>query len=266
MFLLTLIATTANGIGLEGGLFGVGTAMGWADLVGHPIAFHFLDSNTGSLINQGNLSVFSGSQLGLIGRTVSNDGMVDASGGIIATIPVPGDHFVRLSVPGNLLSLEVVPATDNSTLYELLTGETGTHAIDANINADGTISLTGSEISVEIQNTDAEMVPDRDTEEAVAIAIDLQVETPDPSDGKEKVSGLDPEIEDDRLFAESATLLQLRSQTVTLLDRGDSTAAIKRHRYALRTRIRAIFSKRTQTGRRNFISREGSRTIECDRD
>jgi hypothetical protein len=72
---------------------------------------------------------------------------------------VPGTNFVRLSVPGNLLSLEVKPiATANTqpgnfafsvkSLPELLTGGSAGNATGLKVNSQGQVVLKGSNIQV----------------------------------------------------------------------------------------------------------------------
>jgi len=209
------MATTANGIELEGGIFASANAVNWSQLVGEPTAFYFLDSNASSLVNEGNLAVRSGNQIGLIGRTIANSGTVAASGGIVAAIPVSEGNFVRLSVPGNLLSLEIAPVTDGQSLAELLTGGTGNHANQTIVDDRGTVEISGGDIAIELE-----------TEEASAIATDLQAETIDSTRSSEDLSSAESQENRDRLFAESATLVQLRDRTTTLLDRGDTATAV----------------------------------------
>ena len=109
----------------------------------------------GAIANSGNLAVGAGQNLNLLGGTVVNTGQLSAPGGQISITSVPGQNWVRLSQPGNLLSLEIQPLASSSnqpnnwtipiaSLPELLTvGNTGLTA-----NADGTVQLTGSNVTI----------------------------------------------------------------------------------------------------------------------
>jgi len=159
-------ATTATGIGFEGGWF---PAIGPADfttLVGSPNQFHFSPTATqASLVNQGDLTVNSGQSLGLIAGTVVNTGNLTAPEGQITVLAVPETQqtqIIRLSQTGMLLNLEFSPdaaamALPNSslatafnplTLPDLLTGGAIQNATDLTIAADGTVQLRGSGLGI----------------------------------------------------------------------------------------------------------------------
>ncbi|MHC5759952.1 CHAT domain-containing protein [Nostoc sp.] len=101
------------------------------------------------------MAVGAGQNLNLLGGTVVNTGQLSAPGGQISVTSVPGENWVRLSQPGNLLSLEIQPLASSSnqpnnwtipiaSLPELLTvGNTGLTA-----NPDGTVQLTGSKVTI----------------------------------------------------------------------------------------------------------------------
>ena len=101
------------------------------------------------------MAVGIGQNLNLLGGTVVNTGQISAPGGQISITSVPGQNWVRLSQPGNLLSLEIQPLASSSnqpnnwtipiaSIPELLTvGNTGLTA-----NADGTLQLTGSNVTI----------------------------------------------------------------------------------------------------------------------
>jgi hypothetical protein len=102
----------------------------------------------------GNLSVNSGN-LTLLGGSVLSTGQLTASDGQITVGAVPGKSLVRLSQPGQVLSLEVKPLTDAETppgnwtlpitsLPELLTGGEGGNATGLIVNSNGQVELTGS--------------------------------------------------------------------------------------------------------------------------
>jgi filamentous hemagglutinin family protein len=123
-------ATTATGIGLDGGWFNTFGTNDYTSLVGTPNAFQF-DSATGAIINGADLALQPGQNLSLIGTTVINTGTLQTAGGTITLTAVPGTSRVRLSQAGQLLSLEIEAPTDNQgnpvpimarSLPELLTG------------------------------------------------------------------------------------------------------------------------------------------------
>ncbi|MEH2206110.1 MAG: CHAT domain-containing protein [Nostoc sp.] len=147
--------TTANGIGFGSSWFNAIGVNDYNDLVGNPNGFAFSTNQPGAIANAGNLVVGAGQNLNLLGGTVVNTGQLSAPGGQIALTSVPGQNWVRLSQPGNLLSLEIQPLASSSTqpnnwtipiasLPELLTvGNTGLTA-----NPDGTVKLTNSNVTI----------------------------------------------------------------------------------------------------------------------
>ncbi|MEH2266893.1 MAG: CHAT domain-containing protein [Nostoc sp.] len=148
-------ATTANGIGFGSSWFNAIGVNDYASLVGNPNGFAFSTNQPGAIANAGNLAVGAGQNLNLLGGTVVNTGQLSAPGGQISVTSVPGENWVRLSQPGNLLSLEIQPLASSSnqphnwtipiaSLPELLTvGNTGLIA-----NPDGTVQLTGSKVTI----------------------------------------------------------------------------------------------------------------------
>ncbi|MEH1974835.1 MAG: CHAT domain-containing protein [Nostoc sp.] len=148
-------ATTANGIGFGSSWFNAIGVNDYASLVGNPNGFAFSTNQPGAIANAGNLAVGAGQNLNLLGGTVVNTGQLSAPGGQISVTSVPGENWVRLSQPGNLLSLEIQPLASSSnqpnnwtipiaSLPELLTvGNTGLTA-----NPDGTVQLTGSKVTI----------------------------------------------------------------------------------------------------------------------
>ncbi|WP_422665597.1 filamentous hemagglutinin N-terminal domain-containing protein [Anabaena sp. PCC 7938] len=147
-------ATTANGIGFENNWFNAFGNNDYSTLVGNPNGFAFTMSQQGAIINAGNLAVGTGQSLNLLGGTVANTGQLTAPGGQISVTSVPGQNWVRLSQPGNLLSLEIQPFSGQNqpnspslsiaSLPELLTvGNTGLIA-----NSDGTVQVIGSDVKL----------------------------------------------------------------------------------------------------------------------
>ncbi len=100
-------ATTATGIGFEGGWFKAIGTNDYANLVGNPNGFQFYADPAGAIINAGDLAVNPEQNLSLLGGTVVNTGTLKAPGGNISVAAVPGTSRVRLSQEGQLLSLEV---------------------------------------------------------------------------------------------------------------------------------------------------------------
>ncbi|NEU82644.1 CHAT domain-containing protein [Nostoc sp. UIC 10630] len=147
--------TTANGIGFGSSWFNAIGVNDYAALVGNPNGFAFSMNQPGAIANAGNLAVGVGQNLNLLGGTVVNTGQLSAPGGQISITSVPGQNWVRLSQPGNLLSLEIQPLASSSnqpnnwtipiaSIPELLTvGNTGLTA-----NPDGTVKLTGSNVTI----------------------------------------------------------------------------------------------------------------------
>ncbi|MFN6478929.1 CHAT domain-containing protein [Nostoc sp. DedQUE07] len=149
--------TTANGIGFGSSWFNAIGVNDYINLVGNPNGFAFSMNQPGAIANAGNLVVGAGQNLNLFGGTIVNTGQLSAPGGQIAVTSVPGQNWVRLSQPGNLLSLEIQPLASSSTqpnnwtvpiasIPELLTvGNTGLTA-----NPDGTVKLTNSNVTIPI--------------------------------------------------------------------------------------------------------------------
>ena len=152
-------ATTATGIGFGNNWFNASGNNNYADLGGEPNAFAFTNAQPGAIINAGQLSVGAGKDLALLGGTVVNTGTLTAPGGNIALTAVPGENILRLSQPGNLLSLEIQPIAaagsqpQNWTLPvasipELLTGGAAGSATGLTVNSNGQVVLTGSGVSI----------------------------------------------------------------------------------------------------------------------
>ncbi|MEA5602555.1 CHAT domain-containing protein [Nostoc sp. UHCC 0252] len=147
--------TTANGIGFGSSWFNAIGVNDYNALVGNPNGFAFSMNQAGAIANAGNLAVGTGQNLTLLGGNVVNTGQISAPGGQISVTSVPGQNWVRLSQPGNLLSLEIQPLASSRTqpnnwtipiasIPELLTvGNTGLTA-----NSDGTVKLTESNVTI----------------------------------------------------------------------------------------------------------------------
>ena len=118
---------------------------------GAPTAFGFVAS--GPVVNLGDLALGEGRSLSLMGTQVINTGRLSAPGGNITVTAVEQGSLLRIGQGDRLLSLEVSPeaSTENFTsaaLSELLTGGSLSHADTLQVNADGTVSLVGSEVAI----------------------------------------------------------------------------------------------------------------------
>ncbi|XZF61623.1 MAG: CHAT domain-containing protein [Gloeotrichia echinulata DVL01] len=147
-------ATTANGIGFGSNWFNAFGDNNYAALVGTPSGFNFTTAQPGSIVNLGNLAVGNGKDLTLVGGTVVSTGELSAPGGNITVATVPGENVLRISQPGNLLSLEITPGANTSgnisvaSLPELLTGGSVSNANGLTINSNGQVELTAGSIPV----------------------------------------------------------------------------------------------------------------------
>ncbi|MEG5066327.1 filamentous hemagglutinin N-terminal domain-containing protein, partial [Microcoleus sp. B3-A4] len=149
-------ATTATGIGFGNNQwFSTIGNNNWATFIGTPNSFAFTNLPGGSIVNAGNLSVTPGQSLSLIGGTVVNTGQVNAPSGNILISAVPGNNLVRISQAGNLLSLDIQPTVNQSSLPnnwtqpvlslpELLTGQGVAQATGLTVNPNGEVVLTGN--------------------------------------------------------------------------------------------------------------------------
>ncbi|MGB5959265.1 MAG: CHAT domain-containing protein [Coleofasciculaceae cyanobacterium] len=152
-------ATTATSIGFGNSWFNASGTNNYTTLIGNPNVFAFTTQQPGVIINGGNLSV-NGGDLTLIGGTVASTGEISAQNGQINISTVPGENLVRLSQVGQILSLEVRPLSDATTLPgnwalpvlalpELLTGGNGNNATGLMVSNSGEVELTGSGFKVE---------------------------------------------------------------------------------------------------------------------
>ena len=154
-------ATTATAIGLGDRWFQAVGPNSYSALVGMPNQFEFATPNPGAIWNEANLAIAPGHRLTLLGGSVISPGSLSAPEGQVLIGAGLGQHRVRLSQQGMVLSLDVIaPSSLNAvdqhlaiaplTLPELLTGGGVTHATGVRVAADGTIRLT---------ETDAPLAP-----------------------------------------------------------------------------------------------------------
>ncbi len=72
-------------------------------------------TNSGVIINEGDLSVEPGENATLLGGTIINTGEISAPGGEITISTVPGENLVPISQEGRLLSLEIETENKKNT-------------------------------------------------------------------------------------------------------------------------------------------------------
>ncbi len=146
-------ATTATSIGFGSNSFNATGTNNYTSLTGTPNSFTFATGQPGAIINTANLAVKSGQNLTLLGGTVVSTGTVSAPNGQITIASVPGQNLVRLTQQGNLLSLEIQPASGTgpatsilpiASLPQLLTGIGPANATGVRVNASGQVVLTAS--------------------------------------------------------------------------------------------------------------------------
>jgi CHAT domain-containing protein len=131
----------------------------YANLTSEPTGdYVFSAGQGGAIANQANLALKAGADLTLIGGTVVNTGNLSAPAGNITLAAVPGESLVHLRLHNSLLTLELsaLPPSINQNLHannapftpldlpSLLTHSQQTHATNLVVNADGTVSLTGT--------------------------------------------------------------------------------------------------------------------------
>ncbi|MGE5658234.1 MAG: filamentous hemagglutinin N-terminal domain-containing protein, partial [Actinomycetota bacterium] len=153
-------ATTANGIGFGTNWFKAVGVNDYAALTGTPSAFAFTGTQSGGIVNFGNLTVQPGQSLSFLGGAVLNLGELRASAGEITIAAIPGKSLVKVSQPGHLLSIEVQPIAspfpvDNPSLPaaaipQLLTGIGKAQASSIQVNPDGTLQLTSGQPPISI--------------------------------------------------------------------------------------------------------------------
>ncbi|MEQ8382087.1 MAG: CHAT domain-containing protein [Coleofasciculus sp. A1-SPW-01] len=157
-------ATTATGIGFgEGNWFNAFGGNEYQDLVGNSSGFAFDLAQPGSVINAGNLAVTEGHNLTLLGGTVISTGELAAPGGNLTVAAVPGERLVRISQPGQLLSLEIEPPRDNEGMLLPVSP------------LDLATLLTGSAETVETQLKESEITIPNEAGTVILLA-DIQTE------------------------------------------------------------------------------------------
>ena len=158
-------ATTANGIQIGNGWFGINTSVdAIKNLSGNPQAFGFVVNPSlanlpqGALVdNAGNLSVNQSQSITLVGGLVINTGTIAAPSGKITIAAAPDGKYVKITPEGSLLSLELPVAAQQelaqraflvSDLPALLTGYAAGTAIASGIIDVSSATSKGGEINV----------------------------------------------------------------------------------------------------------------------
>ena len=157
-------ATTANGIQVGNGWFGVNTGIDDVKkLTGTPQAFGFASSTTiptseqpAAIANAGNLTAKKGQSITLIGGLVINTGTISTASGKITIAAVPDGKYVKITPEGSLLSLQLPIADQNQLaqsnvqakdLPNLLTGSaTLRNLTGLNVDTSGNVLVAGTAI------------------------------------------------------------------------------------------------------------------------
>jgi filamentous hemagglutinin family protein len=143
-------ATTATGIGFgNNNWFNAFGTNDYRTLVGTPSQFAFGNTQSGAIVNSGNLAVQEGQHLMLLGGSVVNTGQLVAPSGTITLTAVSGSNLVRISQPGHVLSLEIDPTAPAAvsgitplSLPQLLTEGGGSITSGVAVDSAGQVVLT----------------------------------------------------------------------------------------------------------------------------
>ena len=159
-------ATTASGIQVGNGWFGVNTSVdAIKNLSGNPQAFGFAANTSSSssstpqgapVINAGNLTVNQGQSITLVGGLVINTGTIASPSGKVTIAAVPDGKYVKITPEGSLLSLELPIAAQQelaqrsilgSDLPKLLTGSSELRNITGlNVDSSGNVLVANNPI------------------------------------------------------------------------------------------------------------------------
>ena len=157
----SFVVTTGSSIGFDNGWFNATGKNNYNILTGNPSAFSFPMTNSGIIINEGELTVEAGKSVTLLGGTIINTGKISAPGGEITISTIPGENLVRISQEGRLLNLEIPTEGEESlntnyaeelqtlnplSIPEHLTGNSEVMEIATGVivNDDNQVVLTGS--------------------------------------------------------------------------------------------------------------------------
>ncbi|MGA1410552.1 MAG: filamentous hemagglutinin N-terminal domain-containing protein, partial [Prochlorotrichaceae cyanobacterium] len=149
-------ATTATSIQFDREFLNAIGSNNYSALSGDPNAYVF-SSQTGDIINAGELKLEPGKVLTLIANTVTNTGEISTEGGqvILASMPEPG--VVRLSQPGQVLSVEYqvgdtasVPTGEPISVADLseVLNQAQDYDLGFTLNPDGSVQLSVSPLKI----------------------------------------------------------------------------------------------------------------------
>ena len=146
-------ATTATGIGFKQGWFNAIGENNYSELVGTPNQFIFNTETPSAIINAGDLEVSAENNLSFFAGSVANTGTLTAKQGNITITAVPGKNLIRLSQPGQILSLEIVPPDTtagewNLSVYDLPALLTGDYSPEGLVVDEATATVSLQETSI----------------------------------------------------------------------------------------------------------------------
>jgi filamentous hemagglutinin family protein len=138
-------ATTASGIGLEGGWFNAIGTPDYGALVGQPTTYAF-GLGAGTITNAADLRLEAGQRLALLGGSINNSGHITVPSGQIVLTAVPGSSLIRLSQPQSPLSVEIERSAvgETTNLPTLLTGGQLDSATQMAIAPNGAVHLASA--------------------------------------------------------------------------------------------------------------------------
>ena len=163
-------ATTATAIGFgDNNWFHAFDENNYQHLTGNPDSFLF--SGSGTIVNSGELDLSPGSSLTLTASRIFNQGSLVAPSGNIIIAAVPGEQLVRISIPGNLLSVEIPLQMDSLGNVLPITAQT----VLEGIKGSGWASLNESEAVKSA--TQSSGLPDESGSAIISGSLDTSGET-----------------------------------------------------------------------------------------
>jgi filamentous hemagglutinin family protein len=139
----SLTATTATNIGFLNNQewFSASGANTYEKLIGPPTGFAFTQLQTGIIINQADLILSRGESFTLVGGSIINTGSFTVPGGNITINAVPGENILRISVAGNVLSLDIAGEKLDSLKDQENANITGDNALKPELSPDALPAL-----------------------------------------------------------------------------------------------------------------------------
>jgi filamentous hemagglutinin family protein len=145
----SFVATTADSLGFDNGWEFSATNPSLPPLltINIPVGLHYRTQQPGAIINAENLAVQPGQNITLVGGTVVATGQLQAPGGQISLLAVPGESVVQLGQDGRLLSVSPATNPESTTplapsLAELL--NTTDYDTGLAVTSDGQVELQNS--------------------------------------------------------------------------------------------------------------------------